>query len=430
MQTRKETELKSIFHNQIEHKLPAFLGLVAAGFVFAAVPTHAQINEQHYANVRGWTVNAFFDNRTFQGCAGINPDNGGAMRIALTRDNAWGVSLRANGNGFINGNLEIDGRNQPVQYQYSPEGWANVGLTAQELVDIRRGRSIGIDIGRGYFDFSLAGSTAAMGKVTECVNRQGRKPQPRVAQQQPRRQQPPTVQPPTQQKPKRVTSNNCRNGEQFLPISGLCTNEARRLLVIANGTNSLEPQYMPPGCSVAVNETEWFLDVLLYKAQRCNGVTAKYNFERGPHRGITGVLTGQIPSVTAFGLTDIGGKSDAKTNIEYRARQEMGAEHGDKNKCFVFSGEGFGHPQGSLVFNDMDAGATNAICARQTDGPCDVGSCGKLGFFGDSTGYWRVFGSHAWFFDFGQETPQIEARTMTLITKDGKGGWRVGSQFD
>lgn len=426
-------------------KMNPFTALVALSLTTAQTQmANAQADERRYASVRGWTVTAFFENQSFAGCAGVNPDNGAGMRIAMTRDNSWGVSLRANGSGFTNGNLEIDGRNQSVQYQYSPDGWANVGLTSQELVNIRRGNMIGIDIGRGYFDFSLGGSSAAMGKITECVNNQGHKPQRQVAQSTPRSQPRASNQAPTQQMPTRAPAPQtptqapsqqmpingaCPQGEQFLPISGLCTGEASRMLVVANGNSDLDPQYMGPGCSVAVSETDWFGDVLLYEAERCNGVTAAYNSERGPNRTISGVLTGLSPSVQAYSLTTIGGSDDAVTNIEYRARDLM--EFGDKNSCQAHWGDSFGYPWESIVFNDMNGNQTQTLCENSYPGePCGHAACGPLGYFGDAKGYWRVFGNTAWFFDFGQDMSQIEARTMTLITRDAHGGWRVGSQFD
>jgi hypothetical protein len=58
------------------------------------------------------------------------------------------------------------------------------------------------------------------------------------------------------------------------------------------------------------------------------------------------------------------------------------------------------------------------------DADNNAGALGDYGY-GDDADLWRVFQGHAWFFRLGQDVPEIDWRSITLIEPNGEGGWQA-----
>ena len=410
------------------------------------IATSAVAQEQlrHYDSVKGWSVNSYSDNRGFLGCDAQIAARGHYLRVGYD-GNIWAVGTQSNLRGVFPGNLEIDGRNAQVNFEHFPDGWAMVQMTNQEVASFRRGSNIGINLDQQWIDFSLSGSSAAMKKVEECYRNQGNSPRQRIVQNQQRQnnnfQQAPQrpIQQNRQQNQNLQTSQNqaqnvqpsnnqCRQGEQLLPASGLCTDQARRLLNISRGSD-MQPL---DGCSLAVEEASLPGDqILLYKALRCKGVTTKLEYGGGARFAELSVIvsgydadTGGNPRLTEpRKLVTIGAvhNGDANTSLLSAAKSAMEAR--DKaNPCKVVSGQPFRFPDDSLLVHTRSAPKQS----QNNDGPgFDGGECGPMGYFDDSNAYWRAFGGFVWHFDLGQDIAEIDPGTFTVIERDKADQWQI-----
>lgn len=191
--------------------------------------------------------------------------------------------------------------------------------------------------------FSLSGSGAALNMVSQCRASQGSQLQRPVAQQ--------PSGPSVIKAPQKGTG--CTDGGARLPATGLCQDEATRLI---NAVGGFELTYDPARCTAAINETAIVDQFLLYSAMRCDGVTSKLDFAGGARfssleisaSAMNGSSANGIPVVTIGGLHD----NDAEATIfDYVADvMEPGVARG---KCFLQSGRDYGYPNDSYVVNDQ-----------------------------------------------------------------------------
>ena len=185
---------------------------------------------------------------------------------------------------------------------------------------------------------------------------------------------------------------------------------------MAAGSNLVSAQ---PGCTVSVNETQVVDQFLLYKALRCKGVTSKLRFAGGAKFSSLEIEKSAFFGSSAAGhqLVVIAGLNDnnAPASIEFYARQKM-SQNDDKLYCYAQSGKPYGYPSDSYVVNNEEFNPN-----AQEQGF----RCGEWGYFSDVQSFWRAFGGFTWFFQFGQDAIEFEARTFTMIERDGRGGWRV-----
>lgn len=269
-------------------------------------PVQAQDYEENYASVQGWSVDAIYNASGFFYCSANTMTRGYFMRMGLL-GNQWAIGMETDIIGEYDGEIYVDGVGGNVAYTHYPDGWATTLLDRDQVNQMKRGRTVSLNIGDGIVDFSLSGSTAAMLKTEECARNYGGRPTqtarntptttpqtkrsaPTITQQPSGAQQstsnkPSIIQPAqqraaTSQSPQISMQQACNSGEQYLPKSELCTDEARKYMNIT-GINDFESG---PGCSWSVNETLLPSDdIVLYEALRCDGVTAELGFAGGAH---------------------------------------------------------------------------------------------------------------------------------------------------
>ena len=53
----------------------------------------------------------------------------------------------------------------------------------------------------------------------------------------------------------------------------------------------------------------------------------------------------------------------------------------------------------------------------------DRSTCGAFGVYGGTTEFWRLSQGKGWFFRFGEETPIVDAESVTLVKRHAAGKW-------
>jgi len=134
-------------------------------------------NETHYAAVRGWDVLSFTEsNGAFNSCGAVKSENGNRVMIAQGVDGTWNIAVPTRQSGsFGGGILDIDKASIDSQFGFIG-GFAYRELSNRELQMIKAGNHLGVLINGDGAErwWSLSGSTAAILKATECVQRRGR----------------------------------------------------------------------------------------------------------------------------------------------------------------------------------------------------------------------------------------------------------------
>jgi hypothetical protein len=128
--------------------------------------------EAPYASVRGWDVRSGAIAGRFAYCAAEMRTGG--TRLRLGYDNAqWQLAVPYPARPDYQGSMEIDGRQIPLSGT-SDGTWTFGWLTRGDLDAIRNGNQLILDIGKASLDYQLVGAAAAILKIEECVERQGR----------------------------------------------------------------------------------------------------------------------------------------------------------------------------------------------------------------------------------------------------------------
>lgn len=386
--------------------------LAATGMAQTA---YAQNTETIYANANGWIVRSESENETFLGCyaESINANTqagfGSILRIAMTADQQWYLATDFEVPSSQQTTIVLDRSQFQTEFRSNGSGWSITQMNPDLRHAIAAGGQINLYLDPEGPQFSLSGSGAVLNMLSQCRASQGREPQGSVVAQRPSG---PTV----MKAPEKGA--DCTDGGSRLPATGLCQDEAARLLNAVGGSDL----YLDPArCTATINETLIIDQVLLYTTMRCDGVTSKLDFAGGARfsnleisaSALSGSSAIGIPVVTIGGLHD----NDAEATILNYVADVM--EPGDdRGKCYVQSGRDYGFPNDSYVVNDQPY--------KPNAEQFELGArCGKWGYFDDAHSFWRAFGGYTWFFDFGQDPVEFDTQSFTLIKKDANGGWRV-----
>ena len=208
------------------------------------------------------------------------------------------------------------------------------------------------------------------------------------------------------------------DGPRF-PASGLCVGRSIAYLdpdldLIADA---------PEGCEWTMQETAFpdvgsgAQEVVLYRALSCNSVTTKLDFSGGAQSASMNYETSALghsseeEAVRIFG----DGVSDPVSRIEYIAS----AYRADGEDCEV-QPAGPQFPAGALVIGP----SPEARAKLPQDEP--VTACGEFGIDEDAMAFWLLRGGYAWHFHLGQDIPEIDPASFTLLRRDAEGNWSVG----
>ncbi|WP_088185477.1 hypothetical protein [Sphingobium sp. Z007] len=222
----------------------------------------------------------------------------------------------------------------------------------------------------------------------------------------------------TAQAPKNMpvsSTSTCPDKAARLPGTGLCPTDAAALLP-ADDRPSL-----PDGCAWSVSETALPGDTwLLYRAARCDGKTAALAY--APAKPLARLVYALSPmggdqakgaTLVVFAPAD---RRDPQSTILALTRAAI-TDPADDQGCHVRKADIPGWPADALV---VDIPADEAAKMPQDE---IRGACGPLGLDQGSQLYWRISQGHVWHFDLGQELPEIDPRSLTLIRKDASGEW-------
>ncbi len=142
--------------------------------------------ESNYASVRGWRVLSGAVNGRFVYCVAEHPDRSTPLRLGNSINGQWQLSIfqeLAAVRKDWSGSIEVDDDTRYTNASGSASGkWTVAWLGLDELENIKRGRNMIFGVRKYDFEFSLAGTTAAVLKVEECLKNRGNAPRKRVAQ--------------------------------------------------------------------------------------------------------------------------------------------------------------------------------------------------------------------------------------------------------
>ena len=217
--------------------------------------------------------------------------------------------------------------------------------------------------------------------------------------------------------PATATTAACGDKGPALPGTGICQGSGTTYLKMAAGKRPAPPS----GCEWVVNEVAMPADeYLLYLAAKCKGKVAQLEFSGGAHLAQLNYVASPMfgDSVKGHKLVTIASvdEGDPKAVI-LRVARETNKNRTEAARCQVRPAGIDPWPADSLV---VDLGAAE-VAKLPKDGPRTA--CGPFGLDEDSQTFWRAFQGFAWFFELGQEEPEIDPGSLTLVHKDAQGKW-------
>lgn len=148
---------------------------VALSLVSCATLTSvsAKADEVEYGNVKGWRVFSSVGDFGLEYCA-IARDNGNVELRIATNGEGWQLAMPYydSGNG-LEGAWGFDGFEDTAPFYTDGDGWAYMDVSTSMLGSLHSQSNLSLELDRGPQHFSLSGSSAAMNKAIECVQRGG-----------------------------------------------------------------------------------------------------------------------------------------------------------------------------------------------------------------------------------------------------------------
>lgn len=212
------------------------------------------------------------------------------------------------------------------------------------------------------------------------------------------------------------------NDTSILPGTGLPPERAAALIGLPAPADGFGDYYA--ACSWTINETPFAGDYLLYYAADCKGRRSLLEFAGGAQFAELTLVESALAegpfTPSGMPLVKVAGAEpgDPKASVLARARAAID-DPARAAKCQAWPGAEWGYPADAFV---VDVSPRDAETLSEDERMS--GACGPFGV-GDSARFWRVFQGFAWFFDLGQDAWQdIDPASLTLVTADGRGGWK------
>lgn len=220
-------------------------------------------------------------------------------------------------------------------------------------------------------------------------------------------------------------AGGCSDGTAPLAGTGLCQ-KAASALINRVGSIDDEPSWVvPEGCIARINETAMpGGEYLLYTASSCQGVTAQLAFEGGARTSELKLKTSTFGAVPADSLPVVlilgSDATDPTGNLLAFARAAI-TDPADAAGCSVRAIDIPGYPADGYV---VDVSADLAAAYPQDE---IRSACGPFGLDQGVQAYWRVFQGFSWFFSLGQDTPEFDPATLTVVRRNAAGVWAQAS---
>jgi hypothetical protein len=213
--------------------------------------------------------------------------------------------------------------------------------------------------------------------------------------------------------------SDCPDDGPRLPGTGICLGRASAYFDPARLTAGMAA---PEGCSWVINETMLpeATEAIVYNALSCKGKTTLLEFRGGARSASLGyVVSGffdAVPDdyepVRMFPITEV---PDPKAMILDFA-QETTEDKKEAAACELRPA-GEGYPADALMV-DVNAAWKKA----KKIGDEAYAACGMYGVT-DGQRFWLIRDGYAWFIDQGQDLPDFDAGSLTLLRKGADGGW-------
>lgn len=212
----------------------------------------------------------------------------------------------------------------------------------------------------------------------------------------------------------------CRDDGPRLEDTEICAINFGAYATLAEGP---EPA-LEPGCAWVVNDALIGAGnlAILYRATSCNGVTTKLAWRADPNGDVFETETSAMHGDPAKGreilrVVPVPAGEDGKAVVLAKAR-ETTPDTAEAAACEVRPALAADWPKEAFVID-----VNPAFAAKNPKYKEVYTACGPLGIDVDQATYWLLSQRHAWRFMLGQEAPDIDPRSVTLIRKGDDGVW-------
>lgn len=209
---------------------------------------------------------------------------------------------------------------------------------------------------------------------------------------------------------------SCADDGERLALTGLCKGRAVNYLNDQADT-SIEA---PDGCEWQVLEAQLPAEeVLLFHGLVCGEKKVELQVAVGAERAElqitqTAFLEGDYSDPFTIGYMYTA-EGDPAQAVTMRARSVI-KDPAEAAKCKARPAKVDGWPGDAMVVDTDPNGSS-------TEDGSPVAVCGDLGYFDEGNRFWRVSQGYAWFFDFGQDSVEIDPGSFTIMAKDAEGNW-------
>jgi hypothetical protein len=221
---------------------------------------------------------------------------------------------------------------------------------------------------------------------------------------------------PKAEAPAEAASTGCADDGPRFPDTNICEGRASNYInpELVAETRS-PPGGGAPGCAWKTNQTMLADQAVLYEALSCNGKTAKLAYAGGAR---SASLTLETAALGAPGAELVrvftSDPADPQASIRALIADAPAAE---RSKCEVQPAGRADWPKDALVITYKKA-------FQRELSPTEAESvCGRYGLDEGAQSYWLVRGGYAWFVTLGNDAPEIDAGTITLLRKGADGSW-------
>jgi len=213
----------------------------------------------------------------------------------------------------------------------------------------------------------------------------------------------------------------CRDDGPRLADTGICTISFGGYVNEAGGA----PPELPGNCEWAVNDAlaRDGKTALLYRAARCNRQTTKLELRLAPRGMAIAYASSVVFGETAKGQTlvqlfPIPAGTDGKDMVLALAK-ETTQDKEEAAACEIRPAAIDGWPEDAFVV-DVSLSRKSKFRTAYSE---VYDACGPWGIDTGSTSYWRIAQGYAWRYTLGQDEPDVDPRTFTIILKGKTGGW-------
>jgi hypothetical protein len=217
----------------------------------------------------------------------------------------------------------------------------------------------------------------------------------------------------------------CRDAGPRLADTGICTINFGAYI---NETGGAAPE-LPGNCDWTVNDAlaSDGKIALLYRAARCNRQVTKLEFRIAPQGAsivhASPVVFGEAAKgQTLVQLYPMPAGTDGKDMVLALARESTPDEE-ERAACEIRPVGLDGWPEDAFVVD-----VTLARKSKFRTAYSEVyNACGPLGIDTGTKSYWRFAQGYAWRYTLGQDEPDVDPRTFTIIRQDKAGAWATSN---